>query len=85
MEILSKSGRTSIVYRYANGLVAKMPREMSAGLPGRKEWDAEVDNAFMVEKKLLLRLGLHPRIVLYACTIPTLPLFSRNYQIPWIL
>ncbi|KAL5411208.1 hypothetical protein PMIN04_010330 [Paraphaeosphaeria minitans] len=65
MEVISKSGRTSVVYRYASGLVAKMPREMSAGLPGRKEWDAEIDNAFMVEQKLLRRLGLHPRIVVY--------------------
>ncbi|KAL5394108.1 hypothetical protein PMIN02_005260 [Paraphaeosphaeria minitans] len=42
-----------------------MPREVSAGLPGRKEWDAEIDNAFIVEQKLLRRLGLHPRIVVY--------------------
>lgn len=75
MEIISKSGRTSIVYRYANGLAAKMPREMSAGLPGRKEWDAEVDNAFMVEQKLLQRLGVHPRIVVFVSAFPTLPQF----------
>lgn len=50
MEIINNTGRTSIIYRYAKGLVAKMPREMSAGLPGREEWDVEIDNALMVEE-----------------------------------
>lgn len=69
MEIISNKGRTSVVYRCGSGMVAKIPREMSAGLPDRKEWDAEIDNAFMVEQKLLRLLGLHPRIVVYASTI----------------
>ncbi|KAF1992914.1 kinase-like protein [Amniculicola lignicola CBS 123094] len=59
-----KKGRTAIVYRVKGGngctKVCKMPRG-----GGSKRLLAEIDNAFMVEKKLLQRLGDHPRIVQY--------------------
>ncbi|KAF2254413.1 kinase-like protein [Trematosphaeria pertusa] len=71
METISKNGRTAIVFRVGHGLVGKMPRDMQEGLPGREEFGAEIDNAFVVERKLLSRLGIHPRIVPYygPCTL----------------
>jgi hypothetical protein len=63
MEMISNKGRTSIVYRIGLGRAGKMPRDMDLELPGLEEFAIEIDNAFDVEKKLLERLGNHPRIV----------------------
>ncbi|KAF2006190.1 kinase-like protein [Amniculicola lignicola CBS 123094] len=60
MERISNTGRTAIVYRVGKDLVGKMPRTL-----GSKEFMAEIDNAFGVERQLLTRLGVHPRIVRY--------------------
>jgi hypothetical protein len=59
MEVLSRKGRTSTVYRVREGLVCKVPQVL------RERFRAEVENAFAVEKQLLERLGSHPGIVKY--------------------
>ncbi|KAH8722760.1 hypothetical protein GQ44DRAFT_828842 [Phaeosphaeriaceae sp. PMI808] len=59
MDILREEGRTSIVYRVKEGLVLKSPRRLPEQLL------AEFDHAFIVEKRLLERLGRHSRIVRY--------------------
>ena len=60
MERIGTPGRTAIVYRVGNGFVCKVPRS-----PGDTFLEAEFKNAFAVEKRLLERLGVHPRIVQY--------------------
>ncbi|KAF2021916.1 kinase-like protein [Aaosphaeria arxii CBS 175.79] len=53
-------GRTSKVYRLENGLVFKTPR-----ITDFANFSAEFERAIEVEKALLLRLGVHPRIIQY--------------------
>lgn len=60
MEIISEKGRTSVVHRVQRGLVCKVPRSQCS------EWLlAEINNAFLVERRLLERLGDHCRIIRY--------------------
>lgn len=82
MEILSTEGRTAIVFRVAQGLVGKMPRDMHKTLAGHEEFVAEVDNAFAVEKRLLDRLGDHPRIIrsVSFCTPRRIPDTTPRYH-----
>ncbi|KAF2024858.1 kinase-like protein [Setomelanomma holmii] len=51
-------GRTAFVYRVKEGLVCKVPSDTNSD-----RYRAEIENAFVVEKRLLERLGHHPRIV----------------------
>lgn len=60
MEIISRQGRTAIVYRVGRDSVCKVPRSK-----GSERLIAEIDNAFVVERELLQMLGVHPRIVQY--------------------
>jgi hypothetical protein len=66
MELVSDSGRTSIVSRLRDGLVLKLPR---TGLS--KEFLDEIHHAFDVEHALLQRLGDHPGIVRYVPSLIT--------------
>ncbi|OAL55907.1 kinase-like protein [Pyrenochaeta sp. DS3sAY3a] len=51
-------GRTATVHRVEDGLVCKAPWSLTS-----EKLRAEIDNAFEVEKRILERLGVHPRIV----------------------
>jgi hypothetical protein len=62
MELLSRKGSTADVYRLEHGLVCKAPRRFTTYTAERRAWN---DNAFVVERQLLERLGRHPRIVEY--------------------
>ncbi|KAH8702927.1 kinase-like domain-containing protein [Phaeosphaeriaceae sp. PMI808] len=59
MDVVSRRGRTSTVYRLREGLVCKSPCRVDNEL-----LLAEFENAFAVEKQLLEMLGHHPRISL---------------------
>lgn len=60
-------GRTATVHRVADGLVCKAPWSLMD-----EQLRAEIDNAFVVEKRILERLGVHPRIVQYVCLATTM-------------
>ncbi|OAL45261.1 hypothetical protein IQ07DRAFT_662121 [Pyrenochaeta sp. DS3sAY3a] len=51
-------GRTSFVYRVKEGFVCKAPSTTDS-----ETYRADIENAFMVERRLLEQLGAHPRIV----------------------
>ena len=82
MDVISEDGRTAIVYRLEKGFVAKMPRDMQEGLPGREEFAAETDHAFSVEVRLFERMGYHPRITPFVFTSTSnthVSLYSRYH------
>ncbi|KAF2015097.1 hypothetical protein BU24DRAFT_493560 [Aaosphaeria arxii CBS 175.79] len=61
MEVLSNSGRTSIIYTISDTLVWKTVRRS----PLNEKFTAENEHAALVEQQLLHRLGTHPSIIQY--------------------
>jgi serine/threonine protein kinase len=63
MESLTYRGSTSDFSRFALGIVVKSPMKVWAGNPNCKKLEEEMEDAISFERRILEKLGSHPRIV----------------------
>jgi hypothetical protein len=63
MEPLKYRGSTSDFSRFNSGIIVKSPMKVWAGNPNRKKLEDEMEEAISFERRILEKLGSHPRIV----------------------
>lgn len=56
-------GSTSDFSRLSSGVIVKSPMKVWAGNPNRKRLEDENEKAISIERRILEKLGSHPRIV----------------------
>ncbi|KAF2105676.1 kinase-like domain-containing protein [Lophiotrema nucula] len=80
MQRLPYLGSTSHLFGAGDGVVIKSPMKIWEGNANRKALEAENAKAFDIERKILERLGHHPRIVPYlgACDSSSIKLSEAS-------
>ncbi len=63
MESLTYHGSTSDFSRFNSGIIVKSPMKVWAGNPNYKKLEEEMEKAISFERRILEKLGSHPRIV----------------------
>ncbi|KAH9218053.1 kinase-like domain-containing protein, partial [Leptodontidium sp. 2 PMI_412] len=65
MNSLTYRGSTSVFSRFDSGIIVKSPMKVWAGNPNCKKLEEEMEKAIFFERRILEKLGSHPRIVPY--------------------
>jgi len=63
MESLTYRGSTSDFSRFDSAIIVKSPMKVWAGNPNCKKLEEEMEEAISFERRILEKLGSHPRIV----------------------
>jgi hypothetical protein len=63
MESLTYRGSTSDFSCFDSDIIVKSPMKVWAGNPNRKKLEEEMEKAITFERRILEKLGSHPRIV----------------------